>query len=211
VSTGESAAGPAGTPGDSADPTGRPPWLDAPVPDKYPYEETHDLRTGPDLHPSLLGLLPFIGVWRGRGGGEYPTIESFEYAQEIRISHDGRPFLFYESRAWLVTPDGAPIRPAFREVGWWRVVMDGDKATDEMEALFATPTGVQELHIGKVAGVRLEMSTDAVMRTSTAKEVTAGHRLYGIVDRDLLYAQDLAAVGQPLSSHLAAKLARVGG
>jgi hypothetical protein len=193
------------------DPTGRPPWLDAPVPGPYPYEETHDLRTGPDLHPSLLGLLPFVGVWRGRGGGEYPTIEPFEYAQEIRISHDGRPFLFYESRAWLVTPDGQPIRPGFREVGWWRVVMDGDRATDEMEALFATPTGVQELHIGMITGVRLEMSTDAVVRTSTAKEVTAGHRLYGIVDRALLYAQDMAAVGQPLTSHLAAKLARVAG
>jgi hypothetical protein len=89
--------------------------------------------------------------------------------------------------------------------------MDGGKPTDEVEALFATPTGVQELHIGKVSGVRLEMSTDAVMRTSTAKEVTAGHRLYGIVDRALLYAQDMAAVGQPLSSHLAAKLTRVAG
>ena len=69
---------------------GRPPWLDAPVPDPYPYEETHDLRVGPNLHPALLGLLPFVGVWRGRGGGEYPTIEPFEYAQEIRFSHDGR-------------------------------------------------------------------------------------------------------------------------
>jgi hypothetical protein len=197
--------------GDSVDPTGRPPWLDAPVPGPYPFEETHDLRVGPDLHPSLLGLLPFIGVWRGRGSGEYPTIEPFEYAQEIRISHDGRPFLFYESRAWLVTPEGEPIRPGFREVGWWRPVMDDGKATDEVEALFATPTGVQELHIGKITGVRLELSTDAVVRTSTAKEVTAGHRLYGIVDRALLYAQDMAAVGQPLTSHLAAKLTRVAG
>ncbi len=195
----------------SEDPTGRPPWLDAPVPAPYPFEETHDLRTGPDLHPSLLGLLPFIGVWRGRGGGEYPTIESFEYAQEIRISHDGRPFLFYESRAWLVKPDGEPIRPAFREVGWWRVVMDGNNATDEVEALYVSPTGVQELYLGMITGVRLEMSTDAVVRTATAKEVTAGHRLYGIVDRALLYAQDMAATGQPLTPHLAAKLARVGG
>ena len=34
---------------------------------------------------------------------------------------------------------------------------------------------------------------------------------YGIVDRDLLYAQDMAAMGQPLTPHLAAKLTRVGG
>ena len=36
-------------------------------------------------------------------------------------------------------------------------------------------------------------------------------RLYGIVDRDLLYAQGMAAVGQPMSSHLAARLARIAG
>src|SRR3979411_2272137 len=138
-------------------------------------------------------------------------MEPFESAQETRISHAGRPFLFYESRAWLVTPEGEPIRPGGREVGWGRGVMDGGNATGQVEGPFAPPTGVQELHIGKVSGVRLEMSTDAVMRTSTAKEVTAGHRLYGIVDRALPYAQAMAAVGQPLSSHLAAKLTRVAG
>jgi hypothetical protein len=191
---------------------GRPPWFDAPDPGPYDYPESHDLRTGPDLHPALSGLLPFVGVWRGRGGGEYPTIEPFEYAQEIRISHDGRPFLAYESRSWLVTPDGARIRPAAREVGWWRPVMDPDgKATDEIEAIFSAPTGIVELHLGKITGVRVEMATDAVMRTSTAKEVSSVRRLYGIVDRALLYAQDMAAVGQPLTPHLAARLARVAG
>ena len=191
---------------------GRPAFLDMPEPGPYPYEETHDLRVGPDLHPSLLALLPFVGVWRGRGSGEYPTIKPFEYAQEIRISHDGRPFLHYESRAWLVTPEGEPIRPGGREVGWWRPVLDADgKATDEIEALYCTPTGIMELHLGQITGVQLKMATDAVLRTSTAKEVTAGQRIYGIVDRALLYAQDMAAVGQPLTSHLAARLLRVGG
>jgi hypothetical protein len=190
----------------------RPSYLDAPDPGEYPYADSHDLRVGPPLHPAVRPLLPFVGVWRGRGGGEYPTIEPFEFAQEVRISHDGRPFLSYESRAWLVESDGTPIRPGGREVGWWRPVTDAQGApTDEIEALFCTPTGIVELHIGHLAGVKLEMSTDAVLRTATAKEVTAGQRLYGIVDRDLLYAQGMAAVGQPMSSHLAARLARVAG
>jgi hypothetical protein len=164
------------------------------------------------MHPGLSGLLPFVGIWRGRGGGEYPTIEPFEFAQEIRLSHDGRPFLRYDSRSWLVRSDGEPIRPAAREVGWWRPVMGADgKASDEIEALFCTPSGIMELHLGKITGVRVELSTDAVLRTATAKEVSAGHRLYGVVDRALLYAQDMAAVGQPLTPHLSARLARVGG
>jgi hypothetical protein len=194
------------------EPDARPAFLDTPDPGPYPYEDSHDLRQGPDLHPALSALLPFVGVWRGRGSGEYPTIKPFEYAQELRISHDGRPFLHYESRAWLVTLEGEPIRPGGREVGWWRPVLDADgKATDEIEALYCTPTGIMELHLGQITGVQLEMATDAVLRTSTAKEVTAGQRIYGIVDRALLYAQDMAAVGQPLTSHLAARLLRVGG
>jgi hypothetical protein len=189
----------------------QPPWLNAPPVDPYPFEETHDLRVGPDLHPALLGLLPYVGVWRGRGRGGYPTIEDFDYGQEIRISHDGRPFLHYESRAWLLDEESKPIRPAGREVGWWRPVLDGDRTTDDIEALMASPTGVMELYLGKVTGTRVELGTDAVVRTATAKEVTAGHRLFGIVEGALLYAQDMAAVGHGLSPHLSARLLRVGG
>lgn len=189
-----------------------PPWLNAPAVSEYPFEETHDLRRGPDLHPALLGLLPFVGVWRGRGGGEYPTIEGFGYAQEIRFSHDGRPFLYYESRAWLLEDDGTPIRPAHREVGWWRAVQRPDgKAADEVEVLLSSPTGIMELYLGRIGNLQVELATDAVVRTVTAKEVTAGQRLYGIVDGALLYAQEMAAVGQPLQPHLSAKLNRVGG
>lgn len=192
-------------------PMAPPPWLNAPPVDPYPFEETFDLRVGPDLHPALLGLLPYVGLWRGRGRGGYPTIEDFDYAQEIKISHDGRPFLHYESRAWLLDGDSQPIRPAGREVGWWRPVMVDGRATDEVEALMSTPTGIMELHVGKLDGLKLELVTDAVVRTATAKEVTAGHRLFGIVEGALLYAQELAAVGQSLSPHLSARLTRVGG
>jgi hypothetical protein len=189
----------------------QPPWLNAPPVEEYPFEETHDLRTGPDLHPALLGLLPYVGLWRGRGRGGYPSIEDFDYAQEIRISHDGRPFLFYESRAWLLDERSRPIRPSGREVGWWRPVMQDDRATDEIEALLTSPTGIMELYLGRVDGLRVEMATDAVMRTATAKEVTAGHRLFGIVEGALLYAQEMAAVGHGLAPHLSARLIRVGG
>jgi hypothetical protein len=49
------------------------------------------------------------------------------------------------------------------------------------------------------------------VRTADSKDVRAGKRLYGIVDGALLYAVDLAAVGQPLQSHLSARLERVAG
>ncbi len=195
----------------SENPITIPPWLNAPPVGGYPYEESHDLRHGPDLHPSLLGLLPFVGVWRGRGGGEYPTIRGFGYAQEVRFSHDGRPFLYYESRSWLLEDDGTPIRPSHREVGFWRAVPNDGKPAEEVEVLIGSPTGVMELYVGRIGTLQVELVTDAVVRTVTAKEVNAGQRLYGIVDGALLYAHEMAAVGQSLTPHLSAKLNRVEG
>ena len=49
-----------------------PPWAGLAPVGEYPFEETHDLRSGPDLHPALLGLLPLVGVWRGRGRRRLP-------------------------------------------------------------------------------------------------------------------------------------------
>ncbi|MQA24873.1 MAG: DUF1794 domain-containing protein [Micromonosporaceae bacterium] len=172
----------------------------------YPFEETVDRRNGPDLHPALLGLLPYLGVWRGRGRGGYPTIEDFDYAQEIRFSHDGRPFLRYESRAWLLDAEGAPVRPAGREIGWWRPQPD-----DSLEVLLSHPTGIMELYVGRIDGARVEVATDAVLRSASAKEVASGHRLYGIVEGFLMYAYDMGAVGQPRQPHLSARLERVEG
>lgn len=187
----------------------RPPWEDAPPVEPYPYQDSHDPTDGPPLHAAVLPLLPYLGRWRGRGRGGYPTIEDFDYAQEIRISHDGRPFLAYESRAWLLDEQSRPVRPAGRESGWWRPVLADGAPTGELEVLLCTPTGIMELHVGRVTGHQVEIATDAVMRTGTAKEVTAGRRLYGIVEGALLYAQELAAVGHGLAPHLSARLTRV--
>jgi len=174
----------------------------------YPYEDSHDPDSGPALHPALAALRDYVGLWRGRGRGGYPTIEDFDYAQEIRLSHDGRPFLAYESRAWLLDAQSRPVRPAGRESGWWRPVVRDNGPTGELEVLLTTPSGIMELHLGRVDGHKVELATDAVMRTATAKEVNAGRRLYGIVDGALLYAQELAAVGQPMAPHLSARLTR---
>jgi THAP4-like, heme-binding beta-barrel domain len=158
-----------------------PPWAGLAPVEAYPFVESHDLREGPDLHPALLGMLPLVGVWRGRGKGGYPMDDEagqFDFGQEVRFSHDGLPFLSYESRAWLLDEKGAAVRPLFRESGWWRPVLVDGAATDELEVLLSYPVGIQELYIGRATGTtRFELATDAVVRTSTAKEVSAGHRL----------------------------------
>ena len=91
------------------------------------------------------------------------------------------------------------------ETGFWRPQEDGG-----LEVVLAHPTGITEIYIGEITGTKIELATDAVVRTATAKEVTAGKRLYGLIGTDLGWAYDMAAVGQPLQSHVSAQLKRVG-
>jgi hypothetical protein len=157
-----------------------------------------------DPHPDLAPLAFLLGRWEGAGVGGYPTIESFQFGQELSFTHNGKPFLIYSSRTWLLDEEGNAGRPLGMEVGFWRPQPD-----DAVEVLLAHPTGITEIYLGTVTGTRIELSTDVVTRTATAKEYTAGHRLYGLVGEDLAYAFDMAAVGQSLQPHLSAQLKRV--
>jgi hypothetical protein len=154
----------------------------------------------PPLHEALAPLAFLLGTWRGVGVGGYPTIESFRFGQEVVFAHAGKPVLSYTSRSWILDGEGAVVRPGAAESGFWRITEGG------LEVVLAHATGFAEIWVGEVTGTRVELSTDVVARTASAKEVTGGRRLYGLVEGDLLYAYDLAAVGQPLQSHLSARL-----
>ncbi|HEY8729415.1 MAG TPA: FABP family protein [Acidothermaceae bacterium] len=159
----------------------------------------------PALHPALEPFAFLLGTWRGVGVGGYPTIESFRYGEEVVFGHVGKPVLTYVSRSWVIDDEGKVLRPIAGESGFWRVDDAG-----ELEVVLAHASGVVEAWIGTLAFGRIELTTDVVARTASAAEVTAGRRLYGMVDGDLLYAYDMAAVGQPLGPHLSARLRRVG-
>jgi hypothetical protein len=181
-----------------------PQFDDMPIPG-----DTANLREGPNLNDALLALLPLVGVWRGEGEVVYPTLnETYKFGQQVTFAHDGRPFLAYEARAWLLDDDGNVIRPAARETGWWRVRPD-----DTIELLLAHATGIVEIFYGKPrTQTSWELVTDAVVRTASAKEVNGAKRLYGLVNNgDLAYVEERAMVGQELQPHTSAYLKRVVG
>ena len=76
-------------------------------------------------HPSLAPLLFLLGRWEGAGVVGYPTIESARFGQEISFSHNGKPFLIYQSRTWLLDEAGNLGRPLAMETGFWRPQEDG--------------------------------------------------------------------------------------
>ena len=73
-------------------------------------------------------------------------------------------------------------------------------------------SGVLEMYVGHRDPAKpvLQMRTDGVLRSPAAKEYNAGSRMYGLVDSELFWAMDMAAVGQDLASHVSAQLKRVG-
>ncbi|WP_336051880.1 FABP family protein [Streptomyces sp. CA2R101] len=174
---------------------------------KPPYPDALRPDEAPAPHALLAPVLGLLGTWAGQGRGEYPTLdEQFTYAQEVTFSHDGRPFLHYEARAWLLDQDGAPLRPSARESGWWRLQPEG-----RVEALITQPTGIAEISVGRADDSTVDLSTHEVALTPTAKEVTATRRRYTLTDKDTLaFVHDLAAVGRPLQHHLSARLRRRG-
>ena len=160
-----------------------------------------------DVHPDLAPLAFLLGRWEGAGIGGYPTIESFRFGQEIVFGHNGKPFLSYVSRTWRLDEDGRIGPPLGTETGYWR-----PRPGNQVEVMLAHPTGIVEIYLGEITGTRIEMATDVVARTATSKEVTAGHRLYGLAGpdgQDLAYAYDMAAVGHGLEPHMSARLKRV--
>jgi len=79
----------------------------------------------------------------------------------------------------------------------------------DIEVSLVHPGGVSELYLGQVKGPRIDLATDAVMRTANAKDYSAATRLYGLVDEHLLWAWDIAALGQDLRTHASGRLAKV--
>ncbi len=152
-----------------------------------------------------------LGTWAGRGRGFYPSIEPFEYTEEITFSAvAGKPFLAYQQRTRHATED----RPLHAEAGYWRWVgeVSAEGAT-LVEVVLAHPTGVAEILHGTFAPAGsgdavLALASRSVSLTATAKDVrdTARHL---VIEGDVLrYTMRMGAVGLPLQDHLEAVLER---
>ena len=98
------------------------------------------------------------------------------------------------------------VRPSSIELGFWRPQPDG-----EIEFMLAHPTGIVEMYYGTKDPEKpiVNLRTDGVLRSATSKEYSAATRLYGLVDSQLMWVMDMAAMGVELTSHVSAQLKRV--
>ncbi|MCS0647448.1 FABP family protein [Curtobacterium flaccumfaciens] len=190
----------------------------------------------PELVPLswLVGVWEGTGVVEYPVGDD-DEVRNYEFGQRVSFSHDGLPYLNYSSTTWLLDDDRTPLAA---EMGYWRIdrrtepgdrgpaMLLGDGPTPfstvesvealrnttdgfDVEAAIIHPTGVNELYVGRVLKGRIDLSTDAVLRSPNAKDYSAATRLYGLVEGKLFWAWDIAALGRELTSHASGQLAKV--
>jgi hypothetical protein len=183
----------------------------------------------------LLGVWEGTGVIAYQVGED---VREHEFGQRVAFTQDGGPHVQYACSTWLLGGDAEVPRTLFSEIGYWRLSRQlgpadpgpgmlpgvGDplfttaesvetlrnaQGSFDLEVNILQPGGVSELYLGTVDGPRIDLGTDAVVRTAGAKEYAAATRLYGLVDDHLLWAWDIAALGQDLRTHASGRLARV--
>jgi len=156
----------------------------------------------PTLHDDLRSLRFLLGTWRGTGTGDYPTIEPFDYREELVFEHVGEPFLLYRQESWDVTTgDVVHVERGFFRPG----------ATDgSVELCLAHPLGLTEIAHGTVddGSLTLEAGPEQIGRTATGLDVARVLRRYRVADDTLTYELDMATDRTPLTWHLAATLER---
>ncbi|MGB3956408.1 MAG: FABP family protein [Brooklawnia sp.] len=157
-----------------------------------------------ELDTALTPMAWLIGRWEGNGHGNWPGVGDFEFGQQIDFATNRGPFLHYLSQTWTLDPDGQPAAPLAMETGFWRPAGDG-----KLEVVMTSPEGWVEVWVGALQGARIELTTDLVARTQTAAlPYTGGHRLYGNVDGELMWAFDRATADVEMQSYMWGRLVR---
>ncbi|MCS5688483.1 MAG: FABP family protein [Acidimicrobiales bacterium] len=155
------------------------------------------------LHEACEPLALILGEWRGAGSGHYPTIEDFEYTEEVIIGHSGKPFLTYGQK----TKNAANGEPLHSEQGFLRLI-----GGVRLELVLAQPSGIVEIHEGSFASNEsacvINLESIRVATTPTAKSVQRVHRLLRVEGDTLTYDVSMAAIGLSMQHHLAATLKR---
>jgi hypothetical protein len=188
-----------------------------------------------DLPIELTPFTFLLGNWRGTGvisysiAGEEPR--EIEFSQTMSFTPIGsrldyrsdvldmagnpisqergfwsiaRPASEGDGGPGLLPGDGSSLLTVREDLELWR----NEKGGFDIEALIIQPSQIAELYFGQIKGARVDIATDAVLRSPNSKDYAAGQRIFGLVEGALLWAWDMAAFGNPLKSHASARLER---
>ncbi|MHB1518640.1 MAG: heme-binding beta-barrel domain-containing protein [Acidimicrobiales bacterium] len=151
------------------------------------------------LHPLLLPVAFLLGSWEGEGRGLWTDDPVFRYRERVEFTHCGGPFITYHQ--WTSTLDGS--RPLHTESGYLRAGSD-----HRIELVVTQPTGIVEIHTGRLTGQLVELHSTVVARTPTALNVTGVSRTVEVDGGVLTYRLHLSMNHEASAPHLEARLER---
>ncbi len=166
------------------------------------------------MHELLIPFIKFLGKYKGKGTGVYPTIQTFHYEEDCQFSlvNPAKPMLSYhQTRTYLIEKQiGAHV-----EFAYIRILPN-----QKIEFCITQPTGVCEIDEGiyniKNDVLQIEVSSKEITRTSSAKppHVTQVKRIWTLdaSQQKLEYSMAMATTTTPeLTHHLQASLALLDG
>ncbi|HJX79950.1 FABP family protein [Glutamicibacter sp.] len=190
-----------------------------------------------DLTPELVPFAWLIGSWAGTGRLGEGEESDPHFWQHVTFRDVGAPYLEYRSEAWLTDADGTKLRILSVESGFWaleRQQQDADsgpgmtpgdifpalRSADDVQKLhtkegfkiqahIVQPGGISELYYGLIDGPRIQLATEALLRSKNAKQYASSTRMYGLVNGDLFWRWDVSLGNNELKAHASAALKRV--
>ena len=122
----------------------------------------------PALHGDVASFAFLMGTWRGEGHGSFPTIDPFDYGEELVFEHVGDPYLLYSQRAGPMLMG----RPLHFERGFLRP----GATPGRVELCLAHPLGLTEVAEGTLDGTAIELAASTT-GSAAPTPATRRHRL----------------------------------
>lgn len=151
------------------------------------------------LHEGVERLAFLLGTWRGGGSGRLHDHEPFDFDEEIRFSHRGRPWLVYEQRAWVPSDESL----LHTEMGFWRLDAEADRLYG-----FVALTAGSDFSQGVLSGTTVSLSAVAAPMAEGVESVEVLRRRYQVDGDRLSYEVDMGSDGTPVALHVAGELRR---
>lgn len=154
-------------------------------------------------------LTPLLGLWRGSGRGGFPTIEAFDYIEELKFESNGcEPLLHFEQRTWRRSPGGEADTPLHWESGFFRPTEEGLEISNTQNGgrVEVLKGCIEEA--GREKGI-LSLRVESILLGNDPRLLRT-RRLFFLAGNTLRYTVEMATTRAPdLQVHLEALLTRV--
>ncbi|XP_062572208.1 peroxynitrite isomerase THAP4-like [Saccostrea cucullata] len=114
------------------------------------------------LHDAVKPLQWLLGKWKGEGKGIYPTIEDFNYIEDLEFYHVGQPMLQFS----FSSVNKATNKPLHREAGFLRI----KPGTNQVAFISSHNNGVSEMAEGTVGSQCITVESHTLGRMSFGKD-----------------------------------------